>query len=296
VVELQALGPAGREQRDAVLEGRRALELRNELVGEDHGEQAVLPGEVERDAQSARHELVRSDPLDPRRCRTRAEGDRRRDPGSDPVEERQRERHDLRWYAIGVPELLHVGLLGTHELREDFLPRLVGDRPRCLSDVAQDRQGARGGAPDDHAQLHGREVLRLVDDHVAERPRALAEQRVRLVDERHVVLAPGEPCARTHEQPLLIGVEDPLGGRGEPRARGEDPADEALRRHGRPDAVEPAREEPLRPHRTLDVAEVAPREPAEARSVVLVEPAEHVHAKALSRVRRQPELVANRLE
>ena len=72
-------------------------------------------------------------------------------------------------------------------------------------------------APGHHAELHRRQVLRLVDDHVAERARRLAEERVRLVDERDVAVAPPNRDAGAAEQPLLALVENPCRGLREAR-------------------------------------------------------------------------------
>ena len=58
------------------------------------------------------------------------------------------------------------------------------------------------------AELHRRQVLRLVDDHVPERPRRRDEQRVRLVEQRHVAVAPA--AAPPGEELLLLGGEDPV--------------------------------------------------------------------------------------
>ena len=69
------------------------------------------------------------------------------------------------------------------------------------------------GAPRDHPQLHRRQVLRLVHDHVVVRARRHAHQRMCLVQERHVRCAPLRPTPA--QQPLLLLVEDSVRRRGE---------------------------------------------------------------------------------
>ena len=151
----------------------------------------------------------------------------------------------------------------------------------------------RAAAASHHAQLHRRQVLRLVDDHVPERARRLGEQRPRLVDERHVVLAPARSPTRGRRSSRCSAASRIPSAASARRAwRGEERADETVRRDGGPDPVEPAREEALGVERALDLAEVAPGEAAEPRAVVLVEAAQDVHAEALARMRRQPELLA----
>ena len=150
-------------------------------------------------------DAVRERPLDLRRDR---------------VEQRQRELHDLARDAVGVAELLDLGVVAAREVRQHLVPARVRDRPGPLGDVAEDRQRALARAPRDHPQLHRREVLRLVDDDVVVRARRLADERVRLVEQRHVPLAPAG--AAPPQQPLLVLVEDPVGGLGEKRRRREE--------------------------------------------------------------------------
>ena len=176
------------------------------------------------------------------------------------------------------------------------LPSGRGRRAGGLRDVAEDRHRASAGAPRDHAELHRRQVLRLVDDHVPERARRLGEQRERLVHQRDVVVAPAEPRPGLAEEAQLALVEESVRSLREPRRSCQERADEDFGSGDRPDAIEPAREEPLRVQRSLDLAEVAPGEPAEPRAVVLVEPAQHVHPEALACVGGQPELVASVLQ
>ncbi len=131
----------------------------------------------------------------------------------DRVEQRQRELHDLARDAVGVAELLDLGLAAAREVRQHLVPARVRDRPGPLGDVAEDRQRALARAARDHPQLHRREILRLVDDHVVVGAGGLADERVRLVQQRHVPLAPAGAAAA--QQPLLVLVEDPVGGLGQ---------------------------------------------------------------------------------
>ena len=82
---------------------------------------------------------------------------------------------------------------GLPRCRSAVVP--VGGRPRrgALGDVAEDRRRAGRAAPADRPQLHRGEVLRLVEDHVAEARRAL-EQIGRLVDEHGVGRGPRRRC------------------------------------------------------------------------------------------------------
>ena len=93
-----------------------------------------------------------------------------------------------------MPKLLDLRPLAPGQLREHLLPAAVRDGPGRLRDVTQHREGACG-APRDHPELHRREVLRLVDDHVAELRRRAMEDRARLVDHGEVVVAPPAPGA-----------------------------------------------------------------------------------------------------
>ena len=169
----------------------------------------------------------------------------------------------------------------------------MDDGPGRLRDVAEQGDRAAARAPRDGAKLHGRQILRLVDDHVAEGARRLAEERACLVDEGDVAFAPAEAGARTAEQALLRLVEDALGRGRERGALREEASDERLRADDGPDAVEPAAEEALRLERALHLAEVPPGQPAEARAVVLVEAAQDAHPEALARLRRETELPAH---
>ncbi len=91
-----------------------------------------------------------------------------------------------------MPQLLDRHLCLVGEVRLELLPAPVGDRAGRLRDVTEHRQRAVDGAARDCEQLHRREILRLVDDHVPVRTRRAFEQRARLVEQRQVVLAPAE--------------------------------------------------------------------------------------------------------
>ena len=155
---------------------------------------------------------------DARRVGAHAVGARRLHVGRDQLQERERELHDLARHAVGVLQLLDLGVRASREVRQEVLPAPVGDRPGRLGDVAEQRERP-GDAAAGHAQLHRRQVLRLVHDHVAEGARRAVEQRGGLVEERQVARAPAR--APPHEQALLVGVEDPVRGLLQPRAVAE---------------------------------------------------------------------------
>ena len=121
------------------------------------------------------------------------------------------------------------------------------------------------------------------------------DQRVRLVDERHVGVAPariprGERpsnCrSRSSRMPSAASSRRGRDVRSDRTSRSGETAGQTRSSH--------LPEESLRPQRALDLPEVTPCEPPEARTVVLVEAAQDVHAEPLARMRRQPELVAHR--
>ena len=62
----------------------------------------------------------------------------------------------------------------------------MDDGPGRLRDVPEQGDRASARPPRDGAKLHGRQILRLVDDHVAEGARRLAQERACLVDEGDV--------------------------------------------------------------------------------------------------------------
>ena len=106
----------------------------------------------------------------------------------------------------------------------------------------------------DHPQLHRRQVLRLVHDHVPVAGRRLDEHRASLVEQRQVGLAPA--AARAAQEPLLVLVEHAVGGRGERLARGRAAARTTCSGFGAGQArVEEARQPPVLAQRALDLVE-----------------------------------------
>ena len=85
---------------------------------------------------------------------------------------------------------------------------------RC-DEVAEDRQRLPARPPHGHPQLHRRQVLRLVDDHVAEAPEAGIDQPMRLVEQRHV--------RRRHVAPLHRRRRRRAAARSRPRRAGRPP-------------------------------------------------------------------------
>ena len=82
-----------------------------------------------------------------------------------------------------MAQLLDPRALAVGQERQELVPAVVGDRPGRLGDVAEDREAGYGPSRD-HPQLHRRQVLRLVDDHVAVLVRRPEQQRSGLVEER----------------------------------------------------------------------------------------------------------------
>ena len=135
---------------------------------------------------------------------------------------------------------------------------MVLDGTRGLRDVAEDRH--RTGAPArEHSELHRRQVLRFVDDHVPVRLRRPVEQGARLVDERQVRLAPAAAAE------LLLR---------------EDATHELLGLDARPRAVDELSEE--RADRTLELVERPEREVVELAPVLLVQPPRREHAEPVA--------------
>ena len=110
-----------------------------------------------------------------------------------------------------------------------------------------------GRAPSDHPELHRREVLGLVDDHVAVGRRVPLEQVARFVDQREIGGRPRR-AARPPDRVLLLTVEDPVGTLGELLGIRQQIADECGRRHRWPHRVEHAAHHRIGLDRTRDVA------------------------------------------
>src|SRR6185437_16141941 len=288
VVELETLRLPRRQHRDRDLVEQLALrQVARERAWDDHREQPVLPGQRGGLAQRRRKELLRVHQDEARRIAALAVGERRLDLRRDPVEQRQREVHDLGRDAVGVAQLLDLHLRLVRQIRLELLPAAVDDGSGRLRDVAEDRERAVYGAARDREQLHRREILRLVDDHVPVGPRRAGEQRPRLVEQRHVLVAPAQighatgPVAQ-QELPLVV-VQHFLRRRLERGRRREEPRDELLGLRQRQDAFEPAREEAAAPQRPLELVEAAQRARAEQLAVALVEAAEHGHPEPIAR-------------
>ena len=115
------------------------------------------------------------------------------------------------------------------QLVEHLVPVGVGPGAGGLRDVADDGHRAVERAAGEHAQLHRRQVLRLVDDDVAVGAHVVvggltraphlrlgAEQRAGLVEQRHVVDGPHGVLdvlgPRAHERRLLGRAERAAGG------------------------------------------------------------------------------------
>ena len=225
-----------------------------------------------------------------RRIGARAVGDRRRDVGRDRVEERQGHLHDLARHTVGMPQFLDVGLVAVRQMRQHIVPARITDRAGRLRDVAEHGQRAVPGAARDHSQLHGRQVLRLVDDHMAIGARRCAEQRARLVEQRDVAVRPA--AATPYEQLLFRLGQDPLSGCRERRPRAGQRPNEPVRRHDGPRNLQHTVEIAVRAQRLLDLLEVADRTCPEHAAVLLVEPTQDAHPEALPRSEGDAELGA----
>ena len=168
-------------------------------------------------------------------------------------------------------------------MAEDVLPAPVHDRSRALSDVAERRQRPVPRAPRDHAQLHRGQILGLVHDHVAEGAGRLPDEGVRLVEKRHVAVAPA--CCPPAQQALLLGGEEAVCRLGEEGGRREERPHELLREDRGPRLLEHAVEVAAGTERLLDLLTVADRGAAERLAVRGVEPAHEAHPEALARRR-----------
>ena len=120
---------------------------------------------------------------------------------------------------------------------------------------------------------------------MVERPRRLADERVRLVEQCDVRLAP--PGTAASQEPLLGVVENALGRLGQEGRCREQRADEAVRGNGGPGAIEDAAELAARPERPLDLLRVAHRAALEETAVLGVEAPHESHPEALARSGRR---------
>ena len=141
-------------------------------------------------------------------------------------------------HAVGDPQVAH-GVPRRAGRVEHLVPRRELRVGGALRDVAEDRHGLAAGAADDHAQLHRREVLRLVDDHVPVSAQVGVDQPARLVEQRHVArpqrLVLGRAGAQ--QQVDLPGLEQAVGRGGQPRAVAEERAEELVGGDPRPRLV-----------------------------------------------------------
>ena len=213
-----------------------------------------------------------------RRLVALAVGDRGRHVGRDQREQRERELEHVARHAIGEAQLLDHRL--GAEIREQVVPAAVRDWPGGLRDVAEDGERSRRAARE-HAELHRRQVLRLVDDHVAVRPVAALEQRPRLVEERQVGVARA-PAAAGLQKSLLRGVQDAGRCRGELPGARQQPAEELVGLRARPQLVERAIHEAAAAERRLQVFEREVSGVPEARGVALIERARQLRAQSLA--------------
>ncbi len=188
-----------------------------------------------------------------------------------------------------MAQLLDVGVATTREKRQYLVPARVRDRAGRLGDVTEDRQRTFARAAADHAELHRRQVLGLVDDDVAERGRRLPDERVGLVEEPDVAVAPALPAPA--QEALLLRLQDPVPGLRQERGGREEGAHELLGRDSRPGAVEHPRQVPARAQRLLDLLSVPDRGPTQHLAIVGVERADEAHPEALARNRRRSVLL-----
>jgi len=164
---------------------------------------------------------------------------------------------------------------------DGILPARLRSRGGGLGKVAKNRHRAGRTPPGDCPQLHGREVLSLVDDGVAVGAADPVEQRVGLVDQHELgerprlVVEPARPGAAQQER-LLSGVEDPRGRLGERPLVREHPLHQHGRRERRPDLRDRRVQRRVRPHLGVEggagrgvlpagVGVAEPRQPPHAR-------------------------------
>src|SRR5690606_14510326 len=111
-------------------------------------------------------------------------------------------------------------------------PRAGGPRRGALGQVAEDGRRTVAAAPSQCAELHGRQVLRLVHDEVPQRGRAFDEVG-QLVQERGVGGRPSGGPPRTggfgpRQQFALLFGEVGAGGGGEEGGVGQQPVEDLL--------------------------------------------------------------------
>ena len=129
VIELEALRLARRQERNALVGvdvGQRGL---GELVRDDQRDEALLARQARGLAVGLLEQLVCRHAPDVGRGGAGPVGERPLDVRRDVVEQRQRELHDLARDAVGMTELLDLGLVAARQVAQDVLPAPVHDRP-----------------------------------------------------------------------------------------------------------------------------------------------------------------------
>jgi hypothetical protein len=120
---------------------------------------------------------------------------------------------------------------------QDVRPRREAGLGRALRDIAEDGQRLAPRAPDDHPQLHRREVLRLVDHDVAVGAHLRVDEPARLVEQRDVgrchLEATGRGLDADEAVDLLVG-EQIAGQRVQPLAVLEQLGEQPVRGDARP--------------------------------------------------------------
>ena len=114
-------------------------------------------------------------------------------PGAATGRRRGREFEHLARGTVTERQLVVLDGSRLGQVHADLPPVGIGPRSRGLGEVAQHGDRSRRGAPGDHAELHGRQVLGLVDDDMSVRAGAAAGQERGLVQQGEVV---GTPCRR----------------------------------------------------------------------------------------------------
>ncbi len=135
-------------------------------------------------------EVVRRDPVQVGRVAVGSHRLRRRDARRGTREQAVREREHRAGEAIAHRQLGVLGVGGASEVRERLDPGAGRRGAGRLREVAEHGHRVAAGPAGQHAQLHGRQILRLVDDDVVVLPGPALEQRLRLVEQREVGRGP----------------------------------------------------------------------------------------------------------
>ncbi len=181
VVVLQTLGERGRHQRQpglgrGLLAGRQTgharclkgrAQRRNTGLRGDQADRALLRQRLVAGREGGIGQVRRLDRTDLEVTRRLADGGGLRQIGGDGGQQPGRVGDDLARYTEALGELLD-GRAGLAQVGQRLLPGVGRPRGGALGDVAEDGRGARRAAAADRAVLHGGEVLRLVEDHMAQ--------------------------------------------------------------------------------------------------------------------------------